>query len=107
MKLRKSALIIPVFVIAMVAHATDYYVATNGNDTANGKSIGNAFATIQKGIDTMLASDTLYISGGRYHEEIAISSRTDLTIQAYNNEQPIIDATIPITGPWMTTNLKV
>ncbi|WP_168442548.1 CBM96 family carbohydrate-binding protein [Pontiella desulfatans] len=90
----------------MAAHATDYYVATNGNDTANGKSVGNAFATIQKGIDEMSSGDTLYIRGGRYHEEVGITNRTGLTIEAYAGEQPVIDGTIPMVGTWTATNLN-
>jgi hypothetical protein len=102
----KSLLYIGVIGCSLSAYATNYYVATNGNNTANGTSIGTAFATIQKGIDSMSASDTLYVGGGRYHEEVVIASRTDLTIEAYNTEQPVIDGTIPISGPWTTTNLN-
>ncbi len=102
----KTLLKIVLIGFALSAQATDYYVATNGNDSANGKSLGNAFATIQKGVDSMSAADTLYIRGGRYHEEVVISNRTDLTIEAHNSEQPVIDGTIPIGGPWTTTNLN-
>ena len=106
MKRFKSILNILIFAGFLSAQAANYYVATNGVDSANGKSVGNAFATIQKGIDSMSASDTLYVRGGRYHEEVAISSRSDLTLQAYGSEQPVIDGTIPISGPWTTTNLN-
>jgi len=94
------------FVGILVANAANYYVAPDGNDGSDGKSVDHAFATIQKGIDRMSAGDTLYICSGRYHEEIVISNRTDLTIQAYSNKSPVIDGTIPITGTWAPTNLN-
>ncbi len=53
--------------------ATDYYVATNGSDVAVG-TIGAPFATIQHGVDQLVAGDTLYVRGGRYHEAISINA---------------------------------
>jgi len=104
-------LVIPVLACAVSAQATDYYVATNGNDGANGESIGAAFATIQMGVDSMSAGDTLYVAGGRYHEEVVISNvvgsaGSKFTIKNYNGEQPVLDGTIPISGIWTSTNLN-
>ncbi len=106
MKVVYYVLVALVLSVAASSNAANYYVATNGNDSASGQSVGNAFASIQKGLDTVSAGDTLHVRGGRYHETVAISNRTDLSIQAYANEQPVIDGTIPINGPWTTTNLN-
>ena len=47
---------------------TTYFVATNGNDSANG-SIGGPFATIQRGLDAATKpGDTVLVRPGEYFE---------------------------------------
>ena len=59
--------------------ASEYYVATNGSDAAVG-TIGAPFVTIQHGVDQLGTGDTLFIRGGRYHEEVTVDGKTgDLT----------------------------
>lgn len=74
----------------------NYYVATNGNDNNPG-TIGEPFATIQKGIDTAVAGDTVYVRGGTY----SVSSRikfnnsgtvgTPIVLRNYPGETPVVD----------------
>ena len=64
-KSKVATLIISV-AFAATAAATDYYVATGGNDGNDGLSVENAFATIDKAITTATASDTIYVSAGTY-----------------------------------------
>src|SRR4051794_19049095 len=47
------------------ARATDYYVATTGSDS-NAGTMTAPFATLQKGVNTAVAGDTVYIRGGTY-----------------------------------------
>ena len=45
--------------------ATEYYVAPAGSD-ANAGTLDKPFATLQKGADTAVAGDTVWIRGGTY-----------------------------------------
>ncbi|VGO23171.1 CBM96 family carbohydrate-binding protein [Pontiella sulfatireligans] len=88
----------------------DYYVATNGSDSASG-SLEAPFASIQHAVDTMSPGSTVYVRGGRYHEEVSIDTAVGLEegsfcIRNYPGEQPVIDGTIPILGTWTPTNLN-
>ena len=47
------------------ALAADYYVAPTGSDSNSG-TIDKPFATLQKGVNTAVAGDTVYIRGGTY-----------------------------------------
>lgn len=48
------------------AAATDYYVATDGDDSNSGTSIDQPFATLQHAHGAVMAGDTVYIRGGTY-----------------------------------------
>jgi hypothetical protein len=49
---------------------TVYYVNNNGgNDTNDGLTEGNAWATIQKAVDTVVANDYVYVKGGTTYTE--------------------------------------
>ncbi|MCA1808067.1 MAG: hypothetical protein LC725_01150 [Lentisphaerae bacterium] len=43
-----------------------FYVATNGNDLADGLSVGSAWQTFARAVKDLKAGDTLYLGGGRY-----------------------------------------
>ena len=82
-----------------------YYVATNGSDSNPGTFL-EPFATVQKAADVMTAGDTCYIRQGTYHEEIAIGGLSGtagdpITFTNYENEDVILDGTIPITSGWV------
>jgi parallel beta-helix repeat protein len=56
------------------ATAATYYVATTGNNDNPGTQ-AQPFRTIQKGLDTLRAGDTLYLRGGKYNEGIRHSKK--------------------------------
>ena len=60
------------FTVGLTVDAAEYFVATNGSDAADG-SFGAPFATVQHAVDQLSGGDTLYLRGGTYHQEAAIS----------------------------------
>jgi len=77
------------------AWATDYYVATTG-DNANPGTQAAPWATIAKCASTMSAGDTCYIRGGTYHENNLNPSRSGtlsspITFAGYPGESVTID----------------
>lgn len=54
---------------ATPAFCATWYVATNGNDLNPGTA-GEPFLTIQKGVDSAFAGDTVLLGAGDYHEDI-------------------------------------
>ncbi|HYM89912.1 MAG TPA: right-handed parallel beta-helix repeat-containing protein, partial [Nitrospiraceae bacterium] len=54
------------FIGVVLAQATTYYVATTGNDSNNGTSVGTPFLTIQKCINVVVAGDTCTVANGTY-----------------------------------------
>lgn len=79
-----------------------YFVSTTGNDTTGTGSQLSPWRTINKGLTTMAAGDTLFLRGGTYVESIGgtatksgISDAVRTTIQGYQSEAAIIQ---PSTG---------
>jgi hypothetical protein len=73
-----------------------YYVSTTGDDGTGTGTIGNPWLTIQKGVDELIAGDTLYVRGGTYAERVQIHDLVgDLThwttVSNYPGETAIID----------------
>ncbi len=73
-----------------------YYVAPSGNDTSGDGSQGNPWKTIQKGVNSLAAGDTLYLRGGTYHETVAVAKSGNasvgyVTISGYPGETVIVD----------------
>lgn len=62
-----ALLVVLLFCSIGVSSATDYYVSTSGNNSLNGTSIGNAWLTLNKAADTVVAGDTAYIVNGTYY----------------------------------------
>lgn len=82
----------------------EYYVATNGNDGANG-SLDAPWRTINRGANALSPGDTLYVRGGEYRERVIISSSgsidAPITVRNYAAESPAIDGggvSIPTYG---------
>jgi hypothetical protein len=85
------------------ALAAEYYVATTGSDS-NAGTLAAPFATLQKGADTAVAGDTVWIRGGTYKIttpktsgagiQLAKSGTSDtnrIKYWAYPGETPLFD----------------
>jgi hypothetical protein len=76
------------------ASATDYYVATTGNDAHEG-NITHPWLTFSKATSTLTAGDTAYVRSGTYNERLTPgSSGTSgnyITFAAYSGESVTID----------------
>jgi hypothetical protein len=85
----------------VLAVPNTYYVAKTGDDGTGDGSLGNPWLTIQKGVNELVAGDTLYIRTGTYDEMVTVTIVGDAshwtTIQNYNNEVVNIDG----TGLWV------
>ncbi|TAH02745.1 MAG: T9SS C-terminal target domain-containing protein [Sphingobacteriales bacterium] len=82
--------------------ATDYYVATNGNnDTNTGLTLASPFLTISKAASLVQPGDNVFVRGGTYRETVrpAVSGTlgNPITFQPYNAEKVIISGTELIT----------
>ena len=81
---------------ACAAYCTDYYVATDGNDSNDG-SFAHPFKTINKGVSMVAAGSTVYVRGGSYYytAKFSITSAGTAgnlkTLQNYQNEHVIVD----------------
>jgi len=64
--LSTSLILLTTLGVARSAQATDYYVATTGSDS-NAGTMAAPFATLQKGVNSAVAGDTVYIRGGTYN----------------------------------------
>lgn len=77
------------------ARATTYYVATDGNDLNDGKSITTPFKTIAKAAGIVAAGDFIYVRGGKYliSSTVTLSAKGNanalIRLEGYNNERPL------------------
>jgi|GEM_PF-1633777 len=82
----------------------NYYVSTTGSDSADGKTTGSAFKTIQKAADTMIPGDTCYIMGGTYRETVIPknngTAEKPITYKNYNSEKVTISGADLVTSTW-------
>jgi hypothetical protein len=93
------------FQVPLASAASEYYVATNGNNSNPGTE-GQPFRTISKGVSVLAPGNTLYIRGGVYQEQVTVSksgtASQPIKILAYPGETPVIDGNnyqLP-TGDW-------
>ncbi|MEN8905087.1 MAG: right-handed parallel beta-helix repeat-containing protein [Clostridiales bacterium] len=72
----------------------EYYVSKTGDDDNSGNK-DNPFETIQQGMDSLEAGDTLNIKEGIYNEKLEIQKSGEennyITIKNYNDEKVIVD----------------
>jgi hypothetical protein len=94
MRIAGSLLVLSFLLLAPPAGAADVYVATTGNDALGDGSIGNPFRTIQHGVESSAAGDTVRVLAGTYLECIDTTGRV-VTIHAEdaNPANTKIDAT--------------
>ncbi len=67
MRICRLLLLLFLLSIAAPAFATDYFVATDGNDMTGSGAIGNPWGTIQFMMQHLACGDTGYIRGVEYH----------------------------------------
>ena len=86
---------------------TTYYVSPTGSDTALG-TLTQPFATIQHGVNQMLAGDTLTLRAGNYHENVTVAASgtasAPITLAAYPGETTTLIGAQAPTGPWTVYN---
>lgn len=74
-----------------------YYVATDGNDSNSGMSVGAPFATIAKALTVASSGDTILVRGGTYSVSSSFTCSgtpaNPIRIMGYGTERPVIDAT--------------
>jgi parallel beta-helix repeat protein len=83
---------------------TNFYVSTQGNDSASGKSSSTAFKSLAKAQAAMRASagaDTTYISKGTYFLPSAVtltSADSNSAYSAYQGQQVVLSQGKPVSG---------
>ena len=102
--LSASLIVVATLLAARSAQATDYYVATTGSDS-NAGTMAAPFATLQKGVNTAVAGDTVWIRGGTYNITTPATSGAGINFTksgtatgpinyfAYQSEVPVFDFT--------------
>lgn len=113
--MNKIALLNLFLLIAVTLLGQEWYVSEKGNDTNSGKTLNQAFRTLQKAADVVQPGETVWIDGGTYTShnpqieavvEIKISGRPDawITWKALPGHSPQIKATgwggLSITGSY-------
>ncbi len=72
-----------------------FYVATDGSDSNNGKSLSKPWQTISKAAASLKAGDTVYIKKGTYEEQVVPGSPGNengyIVYMPYAGEEVIID----------------
>ncbi len=79
------------FLFATFAHATTWYVATNGNDNNPG-TLSSPFKTLPAAIEAASPGDEILLRGGNYTSQEIRINKSDLHIKSYPGEWAIIVA---------------
>lgn len=101
-KILHSLLLLFISSISADIQAKTYYTSTSGNDTWAG-TLNSPFKTISKGMQVLMAGDTLYVRGGTYREDIehtgnSGTSSNYIMVMAYGTEKPVIKGSQAVTG---------
>ena len=79
-----------------------WYVALNGSDSNNGRTLRHPFATIQRAADVAQAGDTVFIHGGTYRETVVPAhsgtAKKPILFRPLNNQKVTIDGADPVGG---------
>src|SRR5437879_5627028 len=87
-----------IFLPALFASATTYYVSTTGSNTNDGLTTTSAWRNIQYAANHVVAGDTVQVLGGTYNEVVTIPTSGSaaagyITFQNYASQAAIIDGT--------------
>jgi len=87
-----------IFLPALFASATTYYVSTTGSNTNDGLATTSAWRNIQYAANHVVAGDTVQVLGGTYNEVVTIPGSGSatagyITFQNYASQAAIIDGT--------------
>ena len=95
--MRKSILLFLMLACLPSVWAGDIYVATTGNDAADG-SMEHPYQTIYKAVEEVLPGETIYVRGGTYHltKRIKIPARNTtadarICLFGYPGERVVVD----------------
>jgi hypothetical protein len=81
---------LPIWANNAVATANVYYVAITGSDTFDGKTIGTAFASIQKAAQTVPNNATIFVKTGTYSEVLPITLGAGVTVVGDSQRTTIV-----------------
>lgn len=80
---------------AFIVNAQDYYVATNGNDSASGTNWAEPFLTISNAIALATAGQTVAVSNGTYVLTTQLLLNKGITLQGFGGaSNTVIDANL-------------
>jgi hypothetical protein len=86
---------------------TTYYVSPSGSDSSPG-TLAQPFATVQHGVNQLLAGDTLILRAGNYHENVTVArsgtASAPITLAAYPGETAALIGAQTVNGPWSVYN---
>ena len=87
--------------------AAELCVATNGDDQAAG-TLGAPFRTIQRAFEQAGPGDTIFLRGGTYREQVALTGKSGteaapITLTAYQKEKPVISGLDVLKLDWKAT----
>ena len=68
-----------IFLPALFASATTYYVSTTGSNTNDGLATTSAWRNIQYAANHVVAGDTVQVLGGTYNEVVTIPASGSAT----------------------------
>lgn len=72
-----------------------YYVATNGNDSNDGRSTDRPFRTLQRAANVVSAGDVVWVRGGTYSSNVSFqrsgTSANPIVFESYPGECAILD----------------
>jgi autotransporter-associated beta strand protein len=93
---------------ALTGRAANWYVATNGSDSAAG-TLAAPLQTISKGFSKAGAGDTIQIRGGTYRESISLVGKSGnagnpITLTSYTNETAILSGLDVQSLTWTTNS---
>jgi hypothetical protein len=84
-----------------------YYVSPVGSDSSPG-TLTQPFATVQHGVNQLLAGDTLTLRAGNYHESVTVTrsgtASSPIILAAYPGETPMLIGAQTVSGPWTVYN---